>query len=62
MERDQPSDHYGNMAVQLEDMCQQLHDMRANAQAPIQPPLNIVVQREHRLRRFDGKGKMEASA
>ena len=59
MERDQPSDHCGNMAEQLEDMRRQLHDLRANAQAPIQPPLNIVVQRERRLRCFDGKVKLQ---
>ena len=55
-ERQSYSDHFGNMAEQLEDMHRQLHDLRANAQAPIQPPLNIVVQRERRLRSFDGKG------
>ena len=62
MERDQPSDHCGNMAEQLEDMRRQLPDLRANAQAPIQPPLNIVVQRERRLRCFDGKVDVDAAA
>ena len=62
MEIDQPSDHCGNMAEQLEDMRRQLHDLRANAQAPIQPPLNIVVQRERRLRCFDGKVDVDAAA
>ena len=62
MERDQPSDHCGNMAEQLEDMRRQLHDLSANAQAPIQPPLNIVVQRERRLRCFDGKVDVDAAA
>ena len=62
MERDQPSDHCGNMAEQLEEMRRQLHDLRANAQAPIQPPLNIVVQRERRLRSFDGKSDVDAAA
>ena len=62
MERDQPSDHCGNMAEQLEETRRQLHDLRANAQAPIQPPLNIVVQRECRLRSFDGKSDVAAAA
>ena len=62
MERDQPSDHCGNMEEQLEEMRRQLHDLRANAQAPIQPPLNIVVQRERRLRSFDGKSDVAAAA
>ena len=55
MERDQPSDHCGNMAEQLEEMRRQLHDLRVSTQAPIQPPLNTVDQRERRLRSIDGK-------
>ena len=62
MEIDQSSDHCGNMAEQLEDMRRQLHDLGANAQAPIQPPLNIVVQRERRLRCFERKVDVDAQA
>ena len=62
MERDQPSDHCGNMAEQLEEMRRQLHDLRAKTQAPIQPPLNIVVQRDGRLRSFDWIGDVDAAA
>ena len=59
MERDQPSDHCGNMAEQLEEMRRQLHDLRVSTQAPIQPPLNTVDQRERRLHSFDGKVRID---
>ena len=59
MEIDQPSDHCGNMAEQLEEMRRQLHDLRANAQAQIQPPLNTVDQRERQSHSFDGKFRMD---
>ena len=50
------------MAEQLEDLRRQQDDLSANDQAPIQPPLNIVVQRERRLRSFDGKVDVDAAA
>ena len=51
----QTRDHGENMAEELEDLRGQLRDLRANfSTQPAVAPVHVVVQRERRLRSFDG--------
>lgn len=58
MDKDQ-SDHCSRMAEELEELRRQLSEL--NAHTTVTPPVTVVVQRERRLRSFDGKGDEDAT-